>query len=73
MRRRKVVRVLVAHKVQRHLRQRAFEVPLEWSAVTAPQIGHHRVARSPAGNEKHREGVESPLYFAIYLIAASAC
>ncbi len=39
VRRRKVVRVLVAHKVQRHLRQRALEVLQAGGTAITLQIG----------------------------------
>ena len=42
---RKVVRVLVAHKVQRHLRQRALEVPQGGGSHCAANVG---IAESPA-------------------------
>ena len=40
VRRRKVVRVLVAHKVQRHLRQRALEVPQAGKQPLRRKCGH---------------------------------
>lgn len=56
MRCRKVVCVLVAHKVQRHLRQRALEVAQAWKQPRAPQIGQARGAEHLDGNEKTPSG-----------------
>ena len=57
VRRRKVVRVLVAHKVQRHLRQRALEVPQARKQPRHPKLGKHEAPNIWTGMKKHRAGV----------------
>ena len=70
---RKVVRVLVAHKVQRHLRQRALKVPQAGRQALLCQWGAAGLPANQSGMKKHREGAEPSRCFAMICIAASAC
>ena len=72
VRRRKVVRVLVAHKVQRHLRQRALKVPQAGRQALLCQWGAAGLPANQSGMKKHREGTEPSRCFAMIYIAASA-
>lgn len=61
VRRRKVVRVLVTHKVQRHLRQRALEVAQAQKQPRHPKLGKHEAPNIWTGMKKNTERVSSLL------------